>query len=160
MKTIRVLLAISFLIIGLIEFCSAANNDNHQVTVTVNAINELALTGGNITLTINSAAAGSDPNDATNATCTLAWTTNETSKKITVVSSLASQNFALKVLATGISGGTAAPEVTVDNSADDLVTAVATTTGGCTLSYTAQATAAQGTGSDVHTTVTYTITAS
>lgn len=159
MKTIRMLLAISILIIGLIEFCSAADNDNHQVTVTVTAINELSLTGGNITLTINSATAGSDPDDATDATCTLAWTTNEASKKVTVVSSLASPTYTLKVEATGVSGGTSGGQLTVTNSAQDFVTGVATTTGGCTLSYTAQATAALGTGSDVHTTVTYTVTA-
>jgi hypothetical protein len=159
MKTITMLLAISILIIGLIGFCSAADNDNHQVTVTVSAINELALTGGNITLTINTATAGSEPTDDTDATCTLAWTTNEASKKVTVVSSLAAPTYTLKVEATGVTGGTAAAQLTLTNAAQDFVTAVATTTGGCTLSYTAQATAAQGTGSDVHTTVTYTVTA-
>ena len=154
------LLAVSILIVGLIGFCLAANNDNHQVTVTVSAINELSLTGGNITLTINTATAGSDPDDATDATCNLAWTTNEASKKVTVVSSLAAPTYTLKVEATGVTGGTSGGELTVTNAAQDFVTSVATTTGGCTLSYTAQTTAALGTGSDVHTTVTYTVTAS
>jgi hypothetical protein len=136
----------------------AANSDNHQVTVTVSAVNEAAITGGNITLTINSATPGSDLDDATDATTSLAWTTNEASKKITVTGDQASPTFTLKVEATGVTGGTSAGQLTVTNSAQDFVTGVATTTGGATLSYTAQATAAQGTGSDVHT-ITYTLTA-
>jgi len=47
--------------------------------------------------------------------------------------------------------------VTLTTTAIDFVTGVATTTGTCDLSYVASATAAQGTGSDVHT-VLYTLT--
>ncbi len=138
---------------------SAASSDSHTVTVTVSAINELSIIGGNVTLAINSATAGSNPDDATdNTTCELAWTTNEASKKITVATSLAAPSFTLKVVAEHVSGGTAAAEVTLSTTAADFVTGVATTTGDCALSYTASATAAQGTGSDVHT-VTYTIAA-
>jgi hypothetical protein len=136
----------------------AGSTANHTVTVTVSAINEVAITGGNITLTISTATAGSNPTDATDATCTLAWTTNETSKKITAATNLETQKFTLKVLATSVTGGTAASQVTLSDTAQDFVTGIATTVGGCTLSYTASATAAQGTGSDVHT-VTYTLTA-
>jgi hypothetical protein len=137
----------------------AASSDSHTVTVTVTAINELSISGGNITLTINSATAGSEPDDATDSTtCDLLWTTNEASKKITAETDLAAPSFTLKVVAASVSGGTAAPEVTLSTTAEDFVTGVATTTGSCDLSYTASATAAQGTGSDVHT-VLYTITA-
>jgi hypothetical protein len=136
----------------------AAQTASHTVTVQVNAINELALTGGNITLTVSTATAGQQPDPVTNSTCTLAWTSNQATRKITVATNLATQNFTLKVLAQSVTGGTAAPEATVTNTAADLVTGVSRTTGGCTLRYTASATAAQGTGSDVHT-VTYTLTA-
>ncbi len=157
MKTKFVVLASTVLTLGFAWIAVAANSANHQITVTVNSINELAITGGNKTLTISTATAGSNPNAATNAECTMAWTTNDTTKKITVVTSLASPKFTLKVTATGVTGGTAAPQVTLSTTAQNFVTGVATTTGGCTLSYVASATAAQGTGSDVHT-VTYTIT--
>jgi hypothetical protein len=130
---------------------------SHTVTVQVNAINELGLTGGNITLTISTATAGQEPDPATNTACTLAWTTNQANRKITVATNLASPTFTLKVLAQSVTGGSAAPEVTLTNTATDFVTGVAKTIGGCTLGYTASATAAQGTGSDVHT-VTYTLT--
>jgi len=137
---------------------SGGSSASHTVTVTVSAINELAISGGNITLTIDSATTASGPDDATDSTtCDLLWTTNEASKKITAETDLAAPNFALKVVAANVSGGTAASEVTLSTTAADFVTGVGTTTGSCDLSYTASATAPQGTGSDVHS-VLYTIT--
>lgn len=136
----------------------AADSDGHTVTVNVSAINEVAITGGNVTLTINNATAGAEPDDATDTSTSLDWTTNEQSRKITVVSDNATPNFTLKVQATGVTGGTGAGEITVTDSAQDFVTGIAETTGSATLSYTASATASAGDGSDIHT-VTYTITA-
>jgi len=137
----------------------AGSTSSHTVTVTVSAINEVAVVGGNLTLTINTATAGQNPDDATdNTTCDLNWTTNEASKKITVQTDLAVQKFTLKVVAQNVTGGTAAAQVTLTNSATDFVTGISKTVGTCDLAYTASATAAQGTGSDLHT-VTYTLTA-
>jgi hypothetical protein len=154
-----VAVAITLALLGIVASVGlAAQSANHSVTVQVNAINELALTGGNVTLTISTATAGQQPDSATNSTCTLAWTTNQANRKITAATSLATQNFALKVLAQSVTGGAAAPEVTLSNTAADFVTGVSKSVGGCTLRYTASATAAQGTGSDVHI-VTYTLTA-
>lgn len=145
---------------GLIGFAYANDTDKHQVTVQVNAINEVAVEGGDITLVINSATAGQDPDQTVdNTSCDLKWTTNEASKKITVQSSLGSPTFTLKVVAQNVAGGMAAAEVTLGTTASDFVTSVSTTTGSCDLQYTASATASAGTGSDVHT-VTYTITGS
>jgi hypothetical protein len=159
MNTIRATLISLILILGFAAFAFAADNANHTVTVTVNAINEIAITGGNITLTIAAASAGADPNAVTSTACGLEWTTNEATKKITATSDQASPSFTLKVLAQALTGGTAAAEATLSNTtARDVVTGISTTTGGCTLRYTAQATAAQGTGTVVHT-VTYTVTA-
>ena len=159
MKCVLGILAISVLVIGLTAVVWAAGNDDHSVTVTVSAINEVAIVGGGVTLTINSATAGSDPDDDTdNTTCDLNWTTNEASKKITVQTDEGSPTFVLKVVAQNESGGTAASEVTLSTSPADFVTGVATTTGTCDLQYTASADASDGTGSDNHT-VTYTLTA-
>jgi hypothetical protein len=160
MRTFRTGLTAILVVFSLSGWTLASNSTNHTVTVTVSAINEISLTSGNITLTINVATAGSNPTDATNNTCILAWTVNESSKKITVASNQASPNFTLKILASGVTGGMAAAQATlIDAAARDCVTGISTTLGGATLNYTAQATAAQGTGSVVHT-VTYTITAS
>ena len=152
----------TFTVVGLIFLLSAtmgfSQSDNHTVTVTVSAISEVAIIGGDLTLTINTATPGSDPDDATDATtCDLNWTTNEAAQKITVETNNGVPTFVLKVVAQNVSGGTAAAEVTLSTTATDFVTAIATTLGTCDLGYTASATAANGTGSDVHV-VTYTIT--
>jgi hypothetical protein len=157
MRSYAAFLTCMVLIFGFAGLATASNVTNHTVTVHVDAINEAAVTGGDITLTINSATAGSQPNNATDATCHLNWTTNEADKKITVESDQAAPTFTLKVTATAVSGGTATPQVTISNAAQDFVTGVATTIGTCTLSYVASALASQGTGQDVHV-VTYTLT--
>ncbi len=146
------------LCLGLTGVVLGSSTDNHSVTVQVLAINEVAIIGGAVTLTINSATAGSDPDDAVdNTTCDLDWTTNEIGKKITVQTDLADQHFTLKVVAQNVTGGVPAPEATLNNTdAKDFVTKVNVTTGGCDIQYTGSATAAAGTGNDVHT-VTYTI---
>ncbi len=158
MKKLLGIILAGALLFGLTGIAAADNEDSHNVTVNVEAINELAISGGNITLTINSANAGSQPIDATdNTMCDLKWTTNQTSKKITVATDNDSQNFTLKVAAQGVNGGTAASEVILDTSAQNFVTGISETLGICDLSYTASATASQGTGSDEHE-VTYTLT--
>ena len=160
MKKLIVGIAVLGVVLGLTGLAAALNTADHTVTVTVEAINEAAITGGDLTLTINSATAGDEPDDAVdNTSCDLDWTTNEDTKKITVETDQAAPTFTLKVVAQTVTGGTAAAEVTLSTTgANDFVTAISKTTGGCDLQYTASATAAQGTGSDVHT-VTYTLTA-
>jgi hypothetical protein len=160
MKIFRITLLAFVLIAAWACVAWASNTANHTVTVQVNAINELAITGGSVTLTLNTATAGSNPNDVTDATCGLQWTTNEATKKITVQTDQSSPNFTLKSVAISVSGGTAAAQSTLSGAAPhDFVTGISTTLGSCTVRYTGQATAAQGTGSVLHT-VTYTITGS
>jgi hypothetical protein len=123
----------------------------------ITAVNNVAVTGGNITLTVSTAVPGSEPSDANDATTGLTWDTDEGSKKITVASSLISPAFTLKVVATGLTDGTSNGQLTLTNSSQDIISGIPiTVSGSSTLSYTASATAAQGTGSDVHT-ITYTI---
>jgi len=162
MKKLIISLVVVALCLVLTGVAMAGNTDSHSVTVQVNAINEINVAAGEspapeIILIISTAIAGSDPTEVTDTSCTLLWTTNQASKKITVVTNQASPKFTLKVLATGVTGGTAAAEVTLSTTAANFVTGIATAIGVCTLEYTASAMAAQGIGSDVHT-VTYTIT--
>lgn len=116
----------------------AATTASHTVTVQVDSINELALTGGNITLTISAAVAGSEPTAATSTTCQLNWTTNVGTKKVTVYESIVAQKFSLTVQATSITNGTSAGVVSLIGqgvgSASDFVTGIAADTGTCTLS--------------------------
>ncbi|MEW5768088.1 MAG: hypothetical protein AB1797_10790 [bacterium] len=159
-KLTEVFLLVAVLGLGLARSAMADNIDAHMVTVTVNPINEVAISGGDLTLTINTATAGNNPDPVTNSTtCDLDWTTNEATKKITVATDLLAPTFTLKVVAENVTGvGTAAPEVTLSITATNFVTGISTTIGGCDLKYTASATAAQGTGSDFHTVI-YTLTA-
>lgn len=151
MNTVKfVLLAASLVVSGYVVGFTATS-DNHTVTVTVNTINEIAITGGSVTLTINSATAGADPNNDIDATTGLLWTSNESDKKATIQSDLAGPNFALKAVATGVTGGSAASEVTISTTAQDFITGISTTIGSGTIQYTGMATSAQGTGSDIHT---------
>ncbi len=138
----------------------AGDSDTQSVTVTVNAINEMDVAGGSVTLTIDAAVAGSNPTDpADNSSTHLDWTSNETGKKITVASDKDSPLYTLKVVGSVTEGdGSASAQRTLDvaNGAMDFITGVDTETGAATLTYSASATAAAGVGSDVHT-VTYTI---
>jgi len=146
------------LCLTIVGIAFAASSGNHSVTVQVNAINEIGISGGNITLTVNSATAGSDPDaEVDNTTCDLQWTSNESSKKITVVTDNASQSFTLKVVAQSVSGGTAASEVTLCTTTTDFITTIYKTTGTCNLKYTAEGRTSQRVGIDVHTVI-YTIT--
>ncbi len=137
----------------------AANSDTHTVTVTVEAINELAISGGNVSMTINSATAGSNPNAVSDAITSIDWTTNEDLRKVTVETNLLAPVYDLTVQATGVVGGTSPGVVALSTiGALDFITGISAGLGSATLSYGASALAADGTGQDVHT-VTYTITA-
>ena len=139
----------------------AANTANHTVTITVSAINELAITGGNITLTIDTATAGSAADDDTDNTCSLAWTTNSSSnKKLTgQLDTDYSAGISLKVNVTVAGGnGTSEGQQTLASaSAVDLVTGMHNeNVSSNTLGYTASAPTASPTSEGK--TVTYTIT--
>ena len=138
-----------------ILFCD--EKASHTVTVTVNAINEVAITGGNVSLNISTTSASSDTNMATDNTCDLNWTTNQSSQKITVATNLASPNFTLSVAAQNVTGGTTTGNVAISATAIDFVTNIGKNIGTCNLGYTAVATSARVTGSDTHS-ITYTIT--
>lgn len=153
---LRMSLVIILVLFGVMDIAGAENINSHTVIVEVLAINELAINSGDITLTIESAAAGKEPDEVTDNTCKLKWTTNTTGKKITVKTDLASPTFTLKVEAKNVKGGTAASEVTLSTTGQLFVTGIEKTTGSCKLKYTASATAAQGTGTDKHI-ITYTL---
>jgi predicted secreted Zn-dependent protease len=157
-RSLAVLAVIAALAVSFGPAAMAGTTDSHTVTVTVTTINELAITGGNLTLTINSATPGSGLDDAEDSTtCDLGWTTNSGTKKITVATDLAEPSFTLKVTAANVSGGTSAGQVTLSTTAQNFVTGVSQVAGTCDLDYVASAEVTDGTGTDTHT-VTYTLT--
>ncbi len=152
------MLVAGILVLGLAG--SVMAQSSHNVTISVSAISVMEMTGGtDLTITINACSdPGSQPDPVQNTDRGLEWTTNETSKKITVAADAAYSTYSLAVVATGVSGGS--PEASVDlddTDTHDFVTSVAETVGACTIQYTASATAGAGDGSEMHQ-VTYTLT--
>ena len=136
----------------------AADTASHTVTVTVSAINEVSISGGNVSLAINSGSSSGPATASDATTADLLWSTNESNKKITVATSLATVDYPLTVEALNVTGGTSGGQVTLSTTAQDLVTGISLTSGTADLSYEASAAASAGVGSNAHT-VTYTITA-
>ena len=160
MKKYAGLFVVGLVVLGLAGVGVAQTTAQHNVTVDVQAITCIAMTGGgDLTINITTATPGSEPDAVQNSTRGLQWTTNETAQKVTVAADVAYSTYTLKALATGIvGGGSAAAEVTFNDANDhDFVTGVATEVGSCTIRYTASATAAAGVGSEQHQ-ITYTIT--
>ncbi len=61
-----------------------ANIATHQVTINIVAVDELIISGGDVTLTVDSATAGTSLDDVSDNACAFDWTTNSgTNKKIT-----------------------------------------------------------------------------
>jgi hypothetical protein len=125
---------------------------------------QVRLTGGNVLLQISTTVPVPDPVTAVNVATRLRWKREDVVTKITVSTVCPGQRFGLRVLATALSDGIAAPEVTLTNGMPAVDLVVNIPAGGannkdCTLRYTAIATYSQGNstevGNDVHT-ITYT----
>ena len=139
----------------------AANSDNHDLTVTIAAINELNVSG-NLQITIDTATAGQEPNPETDATSTIDYTTNSaTNKKITGQYAIQSGNdnhLIIEAEITSTSGTSMGQLTLADTSAIDLVTGLQQCAdAGETLTYEATATVEQTVGNHVFR-VTYTLT--
>ena len=72
-----------FLLAIICLICLATGAEADTVTITVDPVNEIALGGGVVSLAINSATAGQEPNPATSSTATFSFSTNQDSNKIT-----------------------------------------------------------------------------
>ena len=132
-----------------------------------NAAQPISITGGNQTMTISAGTAGGQPTSVVNTSCTLKYKKQSRISKITVATSCPGQSYSLYIVATNVTKGVPAPQISLVNSnpAADLITDIpttGTTNATCTLNFTAASTFAQGNstevGDDVHT-ITYTILA-
>jgi len=131
---------------------------SHTVTVQVSPITSVAVSGGSVSLAITaaSAVAGQDQLTITDKSTQLLWGTNSSSKKITVMTSLAAPLFTLQLLALNPTQGTAASQVTLSTTAQDFLLNIGRSSGTATLQYTGIALASKGTGSDAHV-ITFTV---
>ena len=83
MKTRLIIAAAMALVLGLSSLALAGSTATQSVTYEVQEINEISVSGDPGSLIINTATAGSEPNDATDKSTTYAITTNGSNKKIT-----------------------------------------------------------------------------
>lgn len=148
--------------IGVVAAASTAQAQTatQDVTIQVNAISRIAVTGVAQSLTITTATAGSEP---TAATATVSWaiTTNQTNQKVTAsLDAALPANVTLSASMAQPTGATSAGSQALGTVAVDLVTGISTLAqGGLGLTYTLAATAAAGVVASTTRTVTYTITA-
>ena len=138
---------------------SASAQTTQSVTLAVNAINQIAFTGSP-SLTITTAAAGSNPTSVNDASATWAVTTNQTGAKITgSIASALPAGITLSVNLANPTGATSAGSVVLGTTAVDLVTGITKLAqGGLGVTYTLSATAAAGVLASTSRVVTYTIT--
>lgn len=129
---------------------------------------QVQVNGGNITLAVTTALASSEPLAVTNTVTSIRYRRENVITKLTVSTICPGQRFNLRVLATAVGAGTAAPQVTLAHGmlATDFITGIPPRPPAAfetaSLQYTGSATFAQGNsaelGDDVHT-VTYTLVA-
>lgn len=139
----------------------AASSATQTVTYAVSAINELAVSSPTVSLTVNSAVAGSAPTSASDATTTYAVTTNETARKITgAINTSMPTGVTLSVGLAAPSGALSAGLQPLSTTAVDLVTSMETVNDPSkVISYQLAATSAAGVVASAAKTVTLTITA-
>ena len=149
------------LVFGLSSLAMAGNTAQQTVTYEVSAINEISVSGNPGNLVVNSATAGSEPNEDTDNTTTWAITTNQTSRKMTgSINSNMPANVTLEINLIAPTGGVSEGDVSLSSTDADLVTSIETVAeSGLTITYTLSATVAAGVVPQAHKTVTITLTA-
>jgi hypothetical protein len=164
MQKIKAMAAMLFLFAGMTS-AAFAQSDNHTVTVEIQAINQVAITG-DVALTISTATAGQAPDDATGQT-TYAFTSNDTGGATRITASTnvdptslgsGGAGITLSVAAAAPGTGNSLGTVALNTGAVDVVNNInAVSASGLTLDYTLSATAAAGQLASTALTVTYTI---
>lgn len=153
----RILAALAMMTVA----STASAQVTQDVTIAVNAISQIAVTGGAQSLTISTATAGSNP---TSASVTVSWavTTNQANQKVTAsIDQAMPANVTLFAqLEAPTAGGLSTGPNPLSTTASDLVTGMSTLAeSGLDLIYTLSATPAAGVVASTTRTVTYTITA-
>jgi hypothetical protein len=148
------------LVFGISSLTMAGNTAQQTVIYEVAAINEISVSGDPGKLMVNSATAGSEPNDTTDNSTTWAITTNQTARKITgSINSNMPTNVTLEINLEAPSGGSGAGDISLSTSDADLVTSIETVAeSGLTITYTLSATVAAGVVAEAQKTVTLTLT--
>ena len=154
-------LAVLAMLAGSAHMALSGTTATQTATYEVTSIDEISVSGNPGALTINTAVAGSQPTDATDATTTYAITTNNSTRKITgKINTAMPANTSLKVTLVAPTGGTSAGQVTLSVTDQDLVTGITKLAeSGKTITYVFSATLAAGIVASASKTVTLTVAA-
>ncbi len=140
--------------------CRGADVDSHVMTFDFQQIDEIEVSGSP-SLTILSAMAGGQPQDATDSSVTYAITTNGSDKRITAsIDTAMPPNVTFKAQIAAPSGsGMSSGEVTLGTAAVDVVTGISQVAeSSCAITYRLSATVAAGVLPSDARTVTFTLT--
>jgi len=160
MKCLKTLTLCVVLVWGISGLAQAQNTFDQDVTIVLNEINVLSVSG-DVSMTISTATAGSAPTDATDNSTTYNITNNGTLKKLTASLDAAyASGISLDLDLTAPTGGSST-EKTLTAVAQDLVTGInRVAESSLTIAYTASATVnAVPNGAGETQTVTVTLTA-
>ncbi|MBW1671057.1 MAG: hypothetical protein JRJ43_08080 [Deltaproteobacteria bacterium] len=149
-------------LLALTNLLIAASSDTQTVSFSVSSIDEISVSGDPAALCVDTATAGSEPDDDTDATTTYAITTNNTNRKITgAIDSNMPANVSLEINLVAPTVGSSAGDMTLSTTAEDLVTGITQVADGSgnTITYTLSATVAAGIVASDTRTVTLTIAA-
>ncbi len=162
MKRLAIVLISMVLIFVLSGLAMAGNTATQTVTYQVAEINELSASGNPAALIVNTATAGSEPTEVSNATTSYGITTNGNNKKITgAIDTVMPTGTTLKITLTPPTGGLGAIDVPLSATAADLVTGITKKKGSALLiTYKLSATVEAGVVDSATKTVTLTITSS
>jgi hypothetical protein len=159
-KTLKHLAVATLILFGMTSVASA-QTANQVVTIVIGNINVISVSSGSLTLTINSATAGSAPTDAVNSATSYAVTTNGSALKVTAALGTAyASGISLALNLGAPTAATSAGSTVLTTTAQDLVTGISgLAESSLGITYTASATlAAAPNGAGEAQTVTLTIT--
>lgn len=148
MKKLLIVLLVTGICLGIAGMVMAGSSATQAITYEVLAINELSVSGSPGALVVSTAAAGSPPDDAINASTLYSITTNcgTDAKKITAaIDTAMPDNVSLNITLAAPTGATSVNEVQLGTSPADVVTNIdAVAESQKTIIYRLSATAAAG----------------
>jgi hypothetical protein len=160
MRKLTTGVALVWLAFGLVGLALAANTAQQTVTFQVDAINEISVSGNPGNLAVNTATAGSQPDQDTDNSTSWAVTTNGSNKKMTGdIDSDMPSDVTLEINLAAPTGGSGSGDVSLSTAAGDLVTSITQVAeSGLTITYTLSATVTAGAVVQDTRTVTLTLT--
>lgn len=146
---------------GVADAAEAQTETSQSVTMQVDTVNTISVSGNPGSLVVNSATAGSNPDDATDSSTSWAVTTNLSSQKLTAaVGTTMPSGVTLNLNMSAPTGGTSSGDVSLSTTAADVVTDITQLAESALgISYTLSATPDAGIVAETTKTVTLTITA-